>query len=211
MASYYELGVNMVFSPSPVVIEAVNAGFFNAPPKAHPGIVYVVSYRDGHLRSFSGIPSYGDRIGSSFCFLVNTNEQHSSSTVTVSSADDAHAFSVELSATWRVTDPEAAVRDNLSDPGGLVLASLQDLTWQVARGFEPQRAAAAEAAVRGRLALPVPLDSGVTVLRAAARFRADSAVTHATRGIDTDAHQGGLERQRVARLHGMFDGTRPAP
>lgn len=58
----------------------------------------------------------------------------------MNSAVDAHAFSVELSATWRVTDPEVAVRDNLSDPGGLVLGCLQDLIWQVARSFEPERA-----------------------------------------------------------------------
>lgn len=60
--------------PFRVVIQAVDAGFFDAPPKALPGNVYVVSYRDGHLRSFSGVPSYADRISCRFCFLVDTTD-----------------------------------------------------------------------------------------------------------------------------------------
>lgn len=192
---------------SGAVITAVDAGFFNAPPKAHPTTVYVVSYRDGHLRSFSGAPTFADRISSKFCYMVDTSEQHSSNTCTVTSAVDAYSFSVELSATWRVTDPETAVRANLTDGSELVLGSLEDMVWQIARGYEPGRAAAAEGAVRARLSRPVPLAAGITVLRAAARFRADAAVTEATRGMDSDTHQGNLERQRMARLQGMFDGT----
>ena len=122
------------------MIQAVDAGFFTAPPKAHPSRVYVVSYRDGHLRSFSGAPSATDRIAARFCYIVDTSEQHSTNTCTVTSAVDAYSFSVELSATWRVTDPEAAVRADLSDGSGLVLATLQDTVWQIARGL-PARAA----------------------------------------------------------------------
>jgi hypothetical protein len=192
---------------SGAVIKAVDAGFFNAPPKAHPTTVYVVSYRDGHLRSFSGAPTFADRIQSKFCYMVDTSEQHSANTCTVTSSDDAYSFSVELSATWRVTDPEAAVRANLTDGNSRVLGSLEDLVWQTARGYEPGRAAAAEGAVRARLSRPVPLEAGITVLRAAARFRADAAVTEATRGLDSDKHQGNLERQRMARLQSMFDGS----
>jgi hypothetical protein len=192
---------------SGTVIKTVDAGFFNAPPKAHPTTVYVVSYRDGHLRSFSGAPTFADRISSKFCYMVDTSEQHSANTGTVTSAVDAYSFSVELSATWRVTDPETAVRANLTDGSALVLGSLEDMVWQIARGYEPGRAAAAEGAVRARLARPVPLEAGITVLRAAARFRADAAVTEPTRAMDSDTHQGNLERQRMARLQEMFDGT----
>ena len=189
------------------VIQAVDASFFVAPPKAHPSRVYVVSYRDGHIRSFSGIPSAGDRFAGKFCYLVDTSEQHASSRCTVASAVDGYSFSVELSATWRVTDPEAAVLANLSDGNGLVLGALQDSLWQVGRRFQPDRAADAEAEARAGLARQVPLGSGITVLRAAARFEADAAVSTSNVDLGADAHQGALERQRMARLREMFDGT----
>lgn len=192
---------------SGAVIQAVDAGFFTAPPKAHPSRVYVVSYRDGHLRSFSGVPSAGDRRSSKFCYIVDTSEQHVTTTCTVTSADDAYAFSVELSAAWRVTDPEAAVRADLSDGSSLVLGSLQDIVWQVGRRFQPDRAADAESAVRTRLARETPLAAGITMLRGAARFRADAAVTSARVDRDTAAHQGDLELQRMALLRDMFDGS----
>src|SRR6201999_586194 len=54
---------------------------------------------------------------------------------------------------------------------------------------------------------PFPLEAGVTVVRAAARFRADAAVTSAITDTDSDLHKGNLERQRMARLREMFDGT----
>ncbi|MGD0699406.1 MAG: hypothetical protein ABSA02_05930 [Trebonia sp.] len=189
------------------VIEAVGVGFFVAPPKAHPSRVYVVVYRDGSMQSFSGVPSIADRVSSKLCYLVDVSEQYTSSTCTVTSAVDAYSFSVELSATWRVSDPQAAVRANLSDGGALVLGSLEDTVWQIARGFQPERAAAAESAVRGTLSGQLQLAGGVTVLRAVARFRADSAVTNATVDRDAATHQGILERERMDRLRDMFDGS----
>ena len=38
-------------------------------------------------------------------------------------------------------------------------------------------------------------------------FRADAAVTSAITDTDSDLHKGNLERQRMARLREMFDGT----
>ena len=189
------------------VIQAVDAGFFVAPPKAHPSRVYVVSYRDGHLRSFIGIPSATDRLAGRFCYHVDTRQQHAANRCTVASAVDGYSFSVELSATWRVTDPEAAVLANLSDGNGLVLGALQDMIWQVGRRFQPDRAAGAEAEARTVLARQVRLASGIAVLRAAARFEADAAVSGSQLDLDSDAHQGALERQRMARLREMFDGS----
>lgn len=189
------------------VIQAVDAGFFTAPPKAHPSRVYVVSYRDGRLRSFSGIPSATDRFGAQYCYLVDTSEQHSANTCTVSSAVDAYSFSVELAAAWRVTDPEEAVRAGRFDGGALALASLEDSVWQIARGYRPEQTTAAENAVRVSLAREIPLGSGIAIVRAVARFRADTAVTSAIRDRDTAVHQAALERDRKAQLQDMFDGT----
>jgi hypothetical protein len=189
------------------VIEAVGVGFFLAPPRAHPSRVYVVVYRDGSMQSFSGVPSIADRVSSKLCYLVDISEQYASNTCTVTSAVDAYSFSVELSATWRVTDPQAAVRANLSDGGALVLGSLEDTVWQIARGFQPERAAAAESAVRGTLSGQLQLAGGITVIRAVARFRADTAVTNATVNRDTATQQGILERERMDRLRDMFDGS----
>jgi hypothetical protein len=192
---------------SSAVIQTVDAGFFTKPPRAHPSRVYVVSYRDGSIRSFSGAPTIADRISSKLFYLVDTGDQHVANTCTVTSASDAYSFSVELSATWRVTDPETAVLANLSDGNGLVLGTLQDTVWQIARGFRPDQAIAAENAVRARLAGEIRLASGITVLHAVARFRADAAVTGAVKDIDTEAHQALLERQRKAALDELFDGS----
>jgi hypothetical protein len=189
------------------VVQAVDAGLFTAPPKAHPSRVYVVSYRDGHLRLFSGAPTAAERITARFCYLVDTSEQHATSTCTVTSAVDAYSFSVELSATWRVTDPEAAVRADLSDGTAMVVATLQDAIWQIARGYRPEQAAVAEQAVRASLATQIPLASGITIVRAVARFRADAAVTSATVDRDAVAHKAELDRNRMAALSELFDGS----
>jgi hypothetical protein len=64
-----------VAQSSGVILRTVDSGFFNASPKAHPSNIYVVSYRDGRIRSFTGAPSAGDRWGSRYCYIVDTAER----------------------------------------------------------------------------------------------------------------------------------------
>jgi hypothetical protein len=195
-------------SQSPgVVIQTVDSSFFLKAPKAHPSRVYVVSYRDGSIRSFSGAPAWADRASSRFCYIVDTSEQYASNRCTLTSAVDAYAFSVELSVTWRVTDPEAAVRADLGNGSELVLAAVQDHAWQIARRYAPEESAAAEAAVRSAFSAGLFLDAGITVLRAVARFHADDSVTATTRALDEDTVQATLEGRRLARLREAFDGS----
>lgn len=191
---------------SGLILQSVDSGFFTAPPKAHASHVYVVLYKDGRVASFSGMPSAGDRWGSTYCYLVDTSEHQVAGTCTVQSAEDAYQFSVELDATWRVTDAATVVQSQVSDGNSLVLGLLQDETWQVARKFPPQSAAHAEEAVRTALAQVSVLPQGITVLRAAARFRSDTRLTAGRVRLDEDALQGQLEAQTLARLQ-RFDGS----
>ena len=62
---------------------------------------------------------------------------------------DAYSFTVEAEATWKVTNPEAVVRANLSDGNEVVLAWLKDEFWGIGRDHEPEDAAGAEISLDG--------------------------------------------------------------
>ena len=190
---------------SGVILRTIESSFWSAPPKAHPSNIYVVSYNDGRVRSFTGAPTASDRWGSRFCYIVDTAERRVSDSFTVPTAIDAYLFTVEATATWKVTNPEAVVRANLSDGNEVVLGRIRDELWFVGRGFRPDDAAGAEAAARGALA--TVLDEGLTLLRSTARFTVDTNLTMAVRERDQDSHQGSLDEQRTARLRRMFEGT----
>ena len=192
---------------SGVILRTIESSFWSAPPKAHPSNIYVVSYNDGRVRSFTGAPTASDRWGSRFCYIVDTAERRVSDSFTVPTAIDAYLFTVEATATWKVTNPEAVVRANLSDGNEVVLGRIRDELWFVGRGFRPDDAAGAEAAARGALATVREFDEGLTLLRSTARFTVDTNLTMAVRERDQDSHQGSLDEQRTARLRRMFEGT----
>lgn len=185
---------------SGVIVQTLEAGVFKAPPKAHPSSVYVLSYKDGSVRSFPGAPSVTERRGSRFCYVVDTSEHGVTGECIVASAVDAYSFTVEMNATWRVTDPAAAVQDNLADGGATVIGWLTDQLWQVGRQFPPRLAAEAETEARRLLQGAHSLTQGITVTAAAARFRGDSTLDVGTKALDEDSLQGALELQRVTRL-----------
>ena len=191
---------------SGVILQTVDASFFLAPPKAHPSNIYVVSYKDGGVRSFTGAPSAGDRWGSRFCYIVDTAEHQAANSCTVQSSVDAYAFTVEVAATWRVTDAETVVRAGVTDGNTVVLGWIQDEIWQIGRTFPPESAAAAEIATRTALAGVRVLAQGITVLRATARFRADSRLTEGRLRLDEDALKGQLEERGIDRLR-RLDGS----
>ena len=190
-----------------VIVEAFESGVFIPPPKAQASAVYVVLYKDGQTRAFTGPPSIGDRWGSRVTYMVDMSVHAVTRTYTARSADDAYSFSVELSATWQATDAVAVTRGGITD-GNAVVGPLQDEIWRVARQFGPQDSAGAEQATRSALArLAGTVSSGITLLTAAARFQADSRITEAQRTLDRDTLAGRLEEERLTRLRKRFDGT----
>lgn len=192
---------------SGVILRTVEAGFFNAPPKAHPSNIYVVSYSDGRIRSFTGAPSAGDRWGSRYCYIVDTAERRVQKTFSIPTSVGAYSFTAEVEATWKVTSPEAVVRANLSDGNEVVLARLQDELWIVGRQFAPQEVVGAETAARSALRRVRDLDEGLTVLRSAARFREDRHLTMAVIQRDQDTHQASREERRMQLLRRLVDGS----
>jgi hypothetical protein len=192
---------------SGIILRTLDSSFFNAPPKAHPSNIYVVSYNDGRIRAFTGAPSAVDRWGSRFCYIVDTAERRVSASFTMPSSTDAYSFTAEVEATWKVTNAEAVVRANLSDGNEVVLARLQDELWVVGRQFRPEDAARAEIAARSALLGLRDLDEGITILRSTARFRMDTHLTDAELQRDHDNHEGSLEEQRMLRLRRMVEGS----
>jgi hypothetical protein len=192
---------------SGIILRTVDSSFFNAPPKAHPSNIYVVSYNDGRIRAFTGAPSAVDRWGSRFCYIVDTAERRVSASFSMPSSTDAYSFTTEVEATWKVTNAEAVVRANLSDGNEVVLARLRDELWMVGRQFRPEDAARAETAARSALMGLRDLDEGITILRSTARFRVDTHLTSAELERDHDRHEGGLEEQKMLRLRRMVEGS----
>lgn len=192
---------------SGVILQTIESGLFSAPPRAHPSNIYVVSYNDGRIKAFTGVPSAGDRWGSRFCYIVDTAERRVRNSFTVPTSIDAYSFTVEVEATWKVTDPEAVVRANLADGNEVVLARLQDDLWVIGREFQPDNAVGAERAARSALSTLTNLDEGVTILRSTARFRVDTRLTAAVLERDQDTHQGDLAEQKMQNLRRMLEGS----
>jgi hypothetical protein len=192
---------------SGVILQTMDSKLFGSPPKAHPHNVYVVSYRNGGIRAFPGVPSMADRRGSSYCYIVDIGEHRVADTCMVASAIDAYSFTVEVSATWKVTDPLAVVAANLTDGNEVVLARLKDELWVVGRQYLPENASAAEATARTALSAVGPLPEGITMLRSSARFRADAHLTGAVLEMDQSRHQGNLDAQRMEQLRQWWDGS----
>lgn len=192
---------------SGVILQTLDSSVFTAPPKTHPGNVYVVAYRDGTTKSFSGAPAVRDRLGSQFCYVVDTAEQHATGECTVPSSVDAYWFTVEMNATWKVTDPEAVVRAKLANGNEAVLGWLRDELWQISRGFAPEAAANAEAAARSALSGGCQLSPGITLLSCATRFRADTRLAEGRVELDKDSLQGQLTQRRYDRLKQRLDGS----
>ena len=192
---------------SGVILRTVDSGFFSALPKAHPSNIYVVSYSDGRIRAFTGAPSATDRWGSRYCYIVDTAERRVRSTFIVPTSVDAYSFTAEAEATWKVTNPEAVVRANLSDGNEVVLAGMRDQLWTTGRRFRPEDAAGAETAAHSALLQLRELDEGITILRSTARFRVDSRLTAAVLERDQDTHQGNLDEQKMLRLRRMVEGS----
>jgi hypothetical protein len=196
-----------VAQSSGVILQTIDSRLFVPPPKAHPHNAYVVSYRDGGVRLFSGAPSMTDRLGGRYCYIVDIAEHRVTDSCVVPSLIDAYSFTVEVEATWKVTDPVAVVSANLADGNEVVLARLRDELWVIGRQYLPENVGAAEAAARNALPAVSALTEGITVLRSTARFRADSHLTAAVLDTDADRHQGNLDEQRIRRLRQWFDGS----
>jgi hypothetical protein len=196
-----------VSQSSGIILRTVESSFFNAPPKAHPSNVYVVSYNDGRIRAFSGAPSAADRWGSRFCYIVDTAERRVRNSFTAPTCIDAYSFTIEVGATWKVTNPEAVVKANLIDGNEVVLGRLRDELWIVGRQFRPEDASGAEAAARSALLHISDLEEGITLLRSTARFQVDRHLTAAVLERDHDTHQGNRDEQKLLRLRRMVEGN----
>jgi hypothetical protein len=191
---------------SGIIVRTVESGLFVAPPKAHPSNVYVISYTDGRVRSFSGPPSAVDRRRSRFCYIVDVGEQRVQRAFEVPSAEDAYSFSVEVSATWKVENAETVVKANLSNGNDVVLGRLQDDLWTVVRRYPRSGAIQAEDAARRAFQGRRELAEGLVILRADVRIRTDVRLVRATQEMHSANHQSNLDAARMDGLRRMMEG-----
>lgn len=202
-------GRNRMPSTAGSVIEPVEKRFFGALPPLAIGHVYVAAYRDGHLRTFRSTPGRGDLRGAHTCFRVDTTEHGDSRFCTLRSSVDAYSFSVTLGATWRVTDPEAAVVAGPAVGASTVLDTLEQDAWQIARTFSPQQPAQVEEAIRSRCSGLMLNNCGLTVVRAWARFSGDTRIAEAVIGADEERYKADITQKRLQDLTSIFGpGTR---
>ena len=129
---------------------------FQPSAESDPSNIYVVSYRDGRVQALHRRTVGNTAGGSRFCYIVDTAERRVTRFLHGANSVDAYSFTVEVEATWKVTDPEAVVRAGLSDGNEVVLARLKDELWVIGRELHPENAAGAEAAARSALSRSGP-------------------------------------------------------
>lgn len=191
---------------SPVILQQIHAGFIASIPKPRPDAVFVLSYGGGGLKTFTRTPPVSERIGSKYCYIVDTSQRHASGSLRIPAMGDIYFFQLRYDATWQVTDPEAVVRRNVSDGDAVVAGFLQDALWRIGRSYPAGDAQGAEDKARRSLRVPFDSGGGLTVTWLSVRLTLDERQSGAAVEVDTDAHTGRLARSRVQRLRALLDG-----
>lgn len=110
------------------------------------------------------------------------------------SRGDAYFFHSMVDVGFRVTDPAAVVKRNVTDALAVVYNYLIGAFRPVTRDYDIKEAAAAEVAINSRFQQPVALDEGITIYLCRARLVPDEAaedylrsLTIADRSLDVDS------------------------
>jgi hypothetical protein len=113
--------------------------------------------------------------------------------------EEAFNFGARVVAHWRIGDPEAAVKNKLSEPERLVKPSVEEQLREISRYYPIERSADAEREIKKHFASgPILLVQGVTLMRCMVSLRLDKSTighvasrTHAMRKRErlADDHQ----------------------
>lgn len=191
---------------SPMILQKMDAGLLSSIPKPRPDAVFVLSYAGGELKSFNRTPFMSERIGSKYCYIVDTSERHTTNSLRIPAMGDVYFFQLGYDTTWQVTDPEVVVRGNVSDGDAVVAGFLRDALWRIGRSYPPSAVQGAEDEARRYLQPPFDIGGGLTVTWLSIRLALDERQSEAAVEVDADAHTGRLARTRVQRLRELLDG-----
>jgi hypothetical protein len=195
------------------IVQRHDSNWLTTSPVVGAAQVYVLSYKDGRLVAFTRRPTFADRVGSTFCYVVDTAEQRTSFSTTAPSRQDAYPFTVQADVVWRVVDAEALVRSGVDDAAQVVRSAVDDQLWTVGRRFAPDDAAGAEQA--GRQAFPAnsAVSSGLALVRVLVRMTPYAGLTGAVRQADSVRHDGAIgllkmqqESDRMHHMRTLLDG-----
>lgn len=191
---------------SPMILQKIDAGLLSSVPKPRPDAVFVLSYSGGGLRTFDRTPFMSERVGSKYCYIVDTSARHTSGSLRIPAMGDVYFFQLGYDSTWQVTDPEVVVRQNISDGDAVVDGFLRDALWRIGRSYSPSAVHGAEDEARRQLRPPLDPGGGLTVTWLSIRLALDAYQSEAALEVDADAHTGRLTRTRVQRLRELLDG-----
>ncbi len=158
---------------SPLVVDVARLGPLARPLRLVPQAAYVVTTVLGERVTCTRPPSWSERRAGLLCHVVDVAQHVTRATVAVPARGDGYSFGVHIDATWVVADPAKVVDAAPLDPGRLVVERLRDRVWHVVRAHEPTSTLAAEASAGVALDLPLHLEEGLEVLRAALRVTID--------------------------------------
>jgi uncharacterized protein YegL len=101
------------------------------------------------------------------------------------SRGDAHFFRSVVDVGFRVTDPEAVVKRNVTDALTVVYSRLLTMFRPVTRRHDIRDAEEAESALNAMFEQPVPLDEGITIYLCAVRLLPDQEAQEYLRSLDS--------------------------
>lgn len=191
---------------SPVILQQIDAGLTSSMPKPRPDAVFVLSYSGGVLKTFTRTPPMSKRMGSKYCYVVDTSERHTGGTLRIPARGDVYFFAVTFDSNWQVTDPQIVIRRNVRDGDAVVAGYLEDALWRMSRSYPPDDVQGAEDEARQSLRAPFDLDGGLTVTRLSLRLTLDERQSGAAVEVDADIQAGRLAGSRVQRLRNLLDG-----
>ena len=148
-------------------------------PDHHAGKSLVVAGPRGMVPLVSGARmTWGERLfgGYKTFFLVDTSVKLATFDLTSTSAKSAMDFDVKITLNFQINDPLKAVEQNLSDPRTILLAPLQRVSDEQARGFgvdkAPEARQAIQEAVRAlRIEAPIAIVDVAVVVKPDAKAR----------------------------------------
>jgi uncharacterized protein YegL len=170
--------------------EPVSRGLLAKMKESRPNIAVVYSDAFGQISYFGGRPlKWSEQVSSRYRvrYEVDLSDHRRTARLDSSplpSRGDAYFFHSMVDVGFRVTDPAAVVKRNVTDGLAVVYNYLIDTFRPITRNYEIGEAAAAEAAINRYFQQPVPLPEGITIYHCRARLLPDEAAKDHLRAIE---------------------------
>ena len=171
--------------------EPVSRGMLTRMKVSTPDIAVVYADGFGHVDSFDGRPlSWYRQVLTKYRtrYEVDLSDHRRTAQLDSSplpSHGDTYFFKSTVDVGFRVSNPEAVVKRNVTDALVVVYNHLIDSFWPITRRHEISDAAGAQAQLNQLYRDPVPLDEGITIYHCTTRLLPDAAAQDYLRSLTT--------------------------